>query len=83
MPGLAFLRVASRRAARAAACGVIVAILFRPTESALGERQPYLVKDINPVTGIWSYPLTLPWSATMFTLVENRMFTFSIQEELS
>ena len=57
MPGLAFLRVTSSRAAQATACWVIVAILARPTESALGEGQPYLVKDINP-TG-YSLPMFL------------------------
>ena len=55
MPGLAFLRVTSSRVARATACWVIVAILARPTASALGDGQPYLVKDINP-TG-YSLPM--------------------------
>lgn len=48
MPGLAFLHVTSSWAARVAACCVIVAIVRRPTAPALGDGQPYLVKDINP-----------------------------------
>ena len=55
----------SSRFARAAACCVFVAILARPTESALGDGQPYLVKDINP-TG-FSAPIYL-------TKVGDRLF---------
>ena len=66
MPGLAFLRVTSSGVARAAACWVIVAILARPTESALGEGQPYLVKDINPG---W-----MGSSPTSMTKVGDRLF---------
>lgn len=47
MPGLAFLHDTSSQVARIAACCVIAAILARPTASALGDGQPYLVKDIN------------------------------------
>ena len=47
MPGLAFLHALSSRVAQATACCVIVVILARSTASALGDGQPYLVKDIN------------------------------------